>query len=93
VVEDDMTLVGIISEQDVLRLFHTYDDEKDRTVNHFMTQPDIHFDMDDPLSHQKLKISFIHNAITHCGGGNTTSLCLGSVRVSFVTWLCRHRVL
>jgi CBS domain-containing protein len=32
VVEDDMTLIGIISEQDVLRLFHTYDDEKDRTV-------------------------------------------------------------
>ncbi len=44
VVEDDMTLIGIISEQDVLRLFHTYDDEKDRTVNDFMTQPAIHFE-------------------------------------------------
>jgi CBS domain-containing protein len=33
VVEDDMTLVGILSEQYVLRLFHTYEDEKDRTVN------------------------------------------------------------
>ena len=44
VVEEDMTLVGMLSEQDVLRLFHTYDDEKDRTVNDFMTQPAIHFE-------------------------------------------------
>ena len=49
VVEDDMTLVGILSEQDVLRLFHTYDDEKDRTVNDFMTQPAIHFEEEEPL--------------------------------------------
>ena len=44
VIEDDMTLVGILSEQDVLRLFHTYEDEKDRAVNDFMTQPAIHFE-------------------------------------------------
>ena len=44
VVEDDMSLVGILSEQDVLRLFHTYEDEKGRTVNDFMTQPAIHFE-------------------------------------------------
>lgn len=49
VVEDDMTLVGILSEQDVLRLFHTFDDEKDRTVNDFMTQPAIHFEQDEHL--------------------------------------------
>ena len=49
VVEDDMTLVGILSEQDVLRLFHTYKDEKDRTVNDFMTQPAVHFDQEEPL--------------------------------------------
>lgn len=49
VVEDDMTLVGIISEQDVLRLFHTYEDEKDRTVNDFMTQPAIHFEENESL--------------------------------------------
>lgn len=47
VVENDITLVGVLSEQDVLRLFHTYDDEKDRTVNDFMTQPAIHFDEND----------------------------------------------
>ena len=49
VVEDDMTLVGMLSEQDVLRLFHTFDDEKDRTVNDFMTQPAIHFEQEECL--------------------------------------------
>jgi CBS domain-containing protein len=49
VVEDDNTLLGILSEQDVLRLFHTYEDEKDRTVNDFMTHPAIHFELDEPL--------------------------------------------
>lgn len=49
VIEDDSTLVGMLSEQDLLRLFHTYDDEKGRTVNDFMTQPAIHFEEDEPL--------------------------------------------
>ena len=49
VVEEDMTLVGILSEQDVLRLFHTYEDEKDRTVNDFMTQPAVHFEEEERL--------------------------------------------
>jgi len=49
VVEEDSTLIGMLSEQDVLRLFHTYDDEKDRTVSDFMTQPAIHFEEHEPL--------------------------------------------
>ena len=49
VVEDDMTLLGVLSEQDVLRLLHTYEDEKDRTVYDFMTHPAIHFEQDEPL--------------------------------------------
>ena len=49
VIEDDMTLVGILSEQDVLRLFHTYEDEKNKTVSDFMTQPAIHFEEDELL--------------------------------------------
>ena len=49
VVEADMTLLGILSEQDVLRLFHTYEDEKNRTVNDFMTQPAIHFEENESL--------------------------------------------
>ena len=49
VVEDDMTLLGILSERDVLRLFHTYDDEKDRTISDFMTQPAVYFEEDELL--------------------------------------------
>jgi len=49
VVEDDGVLVGILSEQDVLRLFHTFEDEKDRIVNDFMTQPAVHFEEEEPL--------------------------------------------
>ena len=49
VVEDDKTLLGILSEQDVLRLLHTYDDEKDRTVYDFMTHPAVHFEENEPL--------------------------------------------
>lgn len=49
VVEEDRTLVGILSEQDVLRLFHTFNEEKDRTVSEFMTQPAIHFGQDERL--------------------------------------------
>lgn len=49
VVEDDKTLIGILSEQDVLRLFHTFDEERDRTVSDFMTAPVIHFEEDERL--------------------------------------------
>jgi len=49
VVEEDMTLIGILSEQDVLGLFHTDQDEKTRTVEDFMTQPAIHFEQNELL--------------------------------------------
>lgn len=47
VVEDDMTLVGIVSEKDVLSLFYNNDDET--TVDDFMTQPPIFFDEDESI--------------------------------------------
>ena len=50
VIEDDMTLVGVLSDQDVLRLFHNYEDEKDAAVSDFMTQPAIHFEQNELLS-------------------------------------------
>ena len=49
VVEEDMTPVGILSEQDVLRLFDTHKLEGSRTAGEFMTQPPIFFDEDDRL--------------------------------------------
>ena len=47
VIEDDMTIAGVLSEQDVLRLYNTYEKEKDRKVNDFMTQPAIHFEQNE----------------------------------------------
>ena len=44
VVNDDLALVGILSEQDILRLFHTHEEERDKPVGDFMTQPAIYFD-------------------------------------------------
>ncbi|NIN35507.1 MAG: CBS domain-containing protein, partial [Gammaproteobacteria bacterium] len=45
-----MTLVGILTEKDVLRLFWAHEDQKNETVSSFMTQPAVHFDENDPLS-------------------------------------------
>ena len=49
VVEDDMTLVGILTEKDVLRLFYASKDVENKTVNDFMTQPAVHFDENESL--------------------------------------------
>lgn len=49
VVEDDMTLVGILSEHDVLRLLHTYKQERNRTAGEFMTHPVVYFKENDSL--------------------------------------------
>jgi CBS domain-containing protein len=49
VVEDDMTLVGIVSEKDVLSLFYNNDDDDEITVDDFMTQPPLFFDENESL--------------------------------------------
>lgn len=49
VVEDDMTLVGVLTEKDVLRLFWAHEDQKNKTVSSFMTQPAVHFDENESL--------------------------------------------
>ncbi len=49
VVEDDMTVVGIITEKDVLDLFHVLQYSENRTVNSSMTQSVITFDVEDDL--------------------------------------------
>jgi len=50
VVEYDMTLVGILTEKDVLRLFYTHEVHKNETVKSFMSQPAVHVDENEPLS-------------------------------------------
>ena len=49
VIEDDMTLVGIITEKDVLRLFYADGDDQNKTVEFFMTQPAVSFGMSESL--------------------------------------------
>jgi len=43
VVEDDMTLVGILSEKDVVDIFYERDKAENKTVNDYMTEPAVHF--------------------------------------------------
>jgi CBS domain-containing protein len=49
VVREDMILVGVLSEKDVLSLFYAHEDEEEKTVSDFMTQPAVHFDEDESL--------------------------------------------
>lgn len=49
VVEDDMTLIGILSERDVLILFYCSENIEDKTVNDYMTQPAVFFDNEESL--------------------------------------------
>ncbi len=49
VVEEDMTLAGILTEKDVLRLFYADEEEKNKTVKDFMTRPAVHYKENDSL--------------------------------------------
>ncbi len=49
VVEDDMTLVGILSEKDVVDLFYESEKAENKTVNDYMTDPAVHFEENSDL--------------------------------------------
>ena len=49
VVDDDMNLLGIITEKDCLRLFYADENEQDKTVQNFMTQPAVHYNENDSI--------------------------------------------
>jgi len=49
VVDDEMNLIGVITEKDCLRLFYGDEEEKNKTVRHFMTQPAVHYNENDSL--------------------------------------------
>jgi CBS domain-containing protein len=50
VVEDDMTLAGILSEKDVVDLFFESETAENKTVNDYMTEPAVHFEEDSALA-------------------------------------------
>ena len=50
VLKDDMTLIGVLSEKDVISLFcYTNEDDEEKVVADFMTQPPVHFDEEESL--------------------------------------------
>jgi CBS domain-containing protein len=49
VVNDDMTLVGILSEKDAIKVIHELGGAEDKTVSDYMTQPPIGFDLNESL--------------------------------------------
>ena len=49
VVEDDMTLTGILSEKDVVELFYDSEQAEDITVRDYMTYPAVHFEDNNAL--------------------------------------------
>lgn len=49
VVEDDMTLIGVLSEKDVIALFYDEVSIEDKKVGDYMTQPPIYFEEEDSL--------------------------------------------
>lgn len=50
VVDKDMTLIGILTEQDVLSLYYKNDEDKTTAVEKFLTEPVIHFEEDESVS-------------------------------------------
>jgi CBS domain-containing protein len=50
IVEKDNTLVGILSEKDLLKLFEKEENSKSKKVDDYMTQPAVHFDENENLS-------------------------------------------
>ena len=49
VVEDDMTLTGILSEKDVVDLFYDSEQAENKTVEDYMTYPTVHFEDNNAL--------------------------------------------
>lgn len=44
VVEDDMTLIGVLSEKDVVDLFYEHEQVEEKTVGDYMTNPAVSFE-------------------------------------------------
>jgi len=49
VVEDDMTLTGILSEKDVVELFYYSEQAENKTVEDYMTYPAVYFEDNNAL--------------------------------------------
>ena len=50
VVDEDMTLTGIVSEKDLLRLYFAGEGAAEQKVADYMTQPAIYFEQQEPVT-------------------------------------------
>jgi len=70
VVEEDMTLVGIVTEKDLLGLFYEPEGAKKKPVDDFMTRPAVNFDENESLDEickHLLKVTFRRAPVTRNG--------------------------
>jgi CBS domain-containing protein len=44
VVDDDMNLLGVVSEKDMVNLLYSLEEQREKTVNDFMTSPALFFE-------------------------------------------------
>jgi CBS domain-containing protein len=49
IVDEDLNLVGLLSEKDVLKVMYTPDDHDEHTVGDYMTEAVVCFDVDESL--------------------------------------------
>ena len=49
VVDDEMNLVGVITEKDCLRMFYADEEGENKTVRDFMTHPAVYYNENDSL--------------------------------------------
>jgi len=49
VVDDDMNLLGIVSEKDMVNLLYSLGEQQEKTVNDFMTSPALYFEEQESL--------------------------------------------
>ena len=49
VVDDDMNLLGVVSEKDMVNLLYSLEEQQEKTVNDFMTSPALFFEEQESL--------------------------------------------
>jgi CBS domain-containing protein len=49
VVDDDMNLLGVVSEKDMVNLLYSLEEQEEKTVDDFMTQPALFFEEKESL--------------------------------------------
>ena len=75
VVEEDMTLVGILSEKDLVSLLYDTGEAKAKKVRHFMTERTLAFDEEERSSSSSLEKPSLTTfpSPTAAGGSSTTA--------------------